>query len=96
MLWVNVRHNGVCATVVGGVESLERAAAQTQACKAVPLTVQNLQSREDGHVQLSQAVITYVQLRHVMQKLRLIRYHTGDLVQTDEMENSPTLLQIHY
>lgn len=96
MLWVNVRHHSVCATVVGGVESLERTAAQTQACEAVPLTVQNLQPWEDGHVQLSQTVITYVQLRHVTQKLRLVRYHTGDLVQTDEMENSPTSLQIHY
>lgn len=96
MLWVNRRHYGVCTTVIGGIERLECAATQTQTREAVPLTVQNLQPREDRHVQLSQTVIAYVQLRHMTEKFWLVWYHTGDLVQTDEMEKIPTSLQIHY
>lgn len=81
-----MRNNGVRGTVVGGVERFEHAAAQTQMCHAIPLTVQNLQTREDSRVKLTQTVITHVQLRHVTQKLRLIGNHAGDVIQTEETE----------
>lgn len=79
-----MRNNGARGTVVGGVERFEHAAAQTQMCNAIPLTVQNLQTREQGCIQLTQTVIAHVQLCHVTQKLRLIGNHAGDVIQTEE------------